>query len=80
MCISIHIVVISGHLVKLPETFCPGSIVTLFKESSRARLGIITLIPMFRVDYSVWVGQKPRLFSLNKGLNDIVSLFAQLSL
>lgn len=80
MCISIHIVVISGHLEKLPETFCPHIIVTFIKESSRARLGIYALIPMFRVDYSVWVGLKPRLFLLNKGLNDIVSLFAQLSL
>lgn len=80
MCISIHIVVISGHLGKLPETFSPRLIVTLIKESSRARLGIITLISMFRVYNSVWVGLKPRLFPLNQGLNDIVSLFAHFSL
>lgn len=80
MCISIHIVVISGHLEKLPETFYPRLIVTLIKESSHARLGIVTLIPMFRVNYSVWVGLKSRLFSLNQGLNDTDSLFAQFSL
>lgn len=80
MCISIHIVVISVHLRKSPETFCPCLIVTLIKESSHARLGIVTLIPMFRVDYSVWVGLKPRLFSLNQGLNDTDSLSAQFSL
>lgn len=80
MCISIHIVVISGHLGKLPETFCPRLIVTLIKESSRARLGIIIGSPMFMVCNSVWVGLKQRLFSLNQGLNDPDSLFAQLSL
>lgn len=80
MCISIHIVVISGHLGKSSETFCPRLIVTLIKESSRARLGIVTLIPMIRVNYSVWVGLKPRLFSLNQGLKDPDSLFAQHSL
>lgn len=80
MCISKHIVVISGHLGKLAKTFCPGSVVTHIKESPRARLGIVTLIPMFRVCNSVWVGLKPRLFSLNQGLNDIGSLFAQFSL
>ena len=78
-CISIHIVVIYGHLGKSPETFCPRLIVTLIKESSRAWLGIFTLIPMFRVYYSVWVGLKPRLFSLNQGLNDTDSLSAQFS-
>lgn len=80
MCILIHIVVISGHLGKLFETFCLRLIVTLIKESSWARLGIITLIPMFRVDDSVWVGLKQRLFSLNQGMNDPDSLFAQYSL
>lgn len=80
MCISIHIVVIYGHLGKSTETFCLCLIVTLIKESSHARLGIVTLIPMFRVNYSVWVGLKPRLFSLNQGLNDTDSIFAQFSL
>lgn len=55
MCISIHIVVIYGHLGKSSETFCHRLIVTLIKESSHARLGIVTLIPMIRVNYSVWV-------------------------
>ena len=80
MCISIHIVVIYEHLGKSSETFCPRLIVTLIKESSHARLGIVTLIPMLRVDYFAWVGLKPRLFSLNQGLNDTDSLSAQLSL
>ena len=80
MCISIHIVVIYGHLGKSSETFCPRLIVTLIKECSHARLGIVSLIPMIRVDYSVWVGLKPRLFPLNQGLNDSGSLFAQFSL
>lgn len=77
MCISIHIVVLYGHLEKPSETFCPCLIVTLIKESSHARLGIVTLIPMIRVYYSVWVGLKPRLFPLNQGLNDPDSLLAQ---
>lgn len=64
MCISIHVVVISVHLGKLPGTFYLGLVVTLIKESSRARLGIITLIPIFRLNSSVWVGLKPRLFSI----------------
>lgn len=80
MCISIHIVFIYGHLGKLPETFYPRLIVTFIKESSRARLGIVTLIPIIRVNFSVWVGLKPRLFPLNQGLNDPESLFAQFSL
>lgn len=80
MCISIHIVVIYGHLEKSSETFCPRLIVTLIKESSHARLGIVTLIQIIRVYYSVWVGLKPRLFSLNQGLNETDSLFAQYSL